>query len=42
MYDHKCTHIHTHTYSERENKVVLVSLFERTMGDSRGKENVSE
>jgi hypothetical protein len=31
-----------HMYSERANKIALMSLSERNMGDGRGKENVRE
>jgi hypothetical protein len=36
------THTHTHIYSDRENKIVLVSLSEGAMGGGREKENVTE
>jgi hypothetical protein len=35
-------YIFIHTYIERENKIILVSLSEGTIGDERGKENVRE
>jgi hypothetical protein len=45
----KCVYTHTHrnthkyiVYSEREKKVVLMSLSEGTTGGRRGKENTRE
>jgi hypothetical protein len=34
--------MYTHTYSERENEIILVSLSEGATGGRRGKENVRE
>jgi hypothetical protein len=39
---HILAHTHTNTDIVRENKIVLVSLFEGTMGGRRGKEDVRE
>jgi hypothetical protein len=35
-------YIHIHVYSERANKIVLVSLSEWTTGGDKWKENVRE
>jgi hypothetical protein len=37
---HMCIYRYIHIYSERQNKIVLVSLSEGTMGGRKGKENV--
>jgi hypothetical protein len=31
-----------HIYSERENKIALVGLYEETTGGRKGKENIRE
>jgi hypothetical protein len=35
-------YVYVYMYVQRENKIVLVGLSERTIGGRRGKENVRE